>query len=119
MKFSKPINREVDIEGVTFVVSFDDNGIDFRVKGKRRSAHADWTQVLNIAEGEQGANGREFLGVEAGQPQQQQWVAPERLEQIFDPQAGGINQTQEGQSTGATRDELGRAVGAGETGTES
>jgi len=144
MKFSKPINREVDIEGITFVVSFDDNGIDFRVKGKRRTAHADWTQVLNITEGEQGANGRAFLGVEAGLPQQQQWVAPERLEQIFDPQAADTsqpqataaqataaqatgaqaqasetNQSQEAQSTGTTKDELGRAVSAGETGPES
>ncbi|HEX8185134.1 MAG TPA: hypothetical protein VF747_10295 [Blastocatellia bacterium] len=133
MKFSKPINREVDIDGNTFVVSFDDNGIGFRVKGKRRTAHVDWTKVLGIAQGEQGANGREFLGVGAGQPQQQDAGEAERMEQIFEPQT---TETTRPQSTGAqaqtsradqptesedatTRDELGRAVSAGEVGPES
>ena len=44
MKFTKPINREVDIDGNTFIVSFDQNGIDFRVKGKRKTAHTDWNK---------------------------------------------------------------------------
>ena len=134
MKFSKPINREVDIEGITFVVSFDDNGIEFRVKGKRRTAHADWTQVLNTAQGEQGANGREFLGIGGGQPQREETGEAERMEQIFDPQAAettqpqatgaqaqasGTNQTLESEAEGRTKDELGRAVSAGESGPES
>lgn len=132
MKFSKPINREVDIDGNTFIVSFDDNGIDFRLKGKRRTAHVDWTQVFNIAQGEQGANARDFLSVGAGQSQQQGVDEPERMEQIFDPQAGG---DAEPQMTGAqaqasqadqsletesaSREELGRAVTVGEVGPES
>ena len=119
MKFSKPINREIDIEGITFIVSFDDNGIDFRVKGKRRTAHADWTQVLNIAGGEQSASGREFLGVGAGQPERQETNEAERMEQIFDPRAAETNRAEETQSANTTRDELGRAAGAGETGPES
>jgi hypothetical protein len=134
MKFSKPINREVDIEGITYVVSFDDNGIDFRVKGKRRTAHIDWTQVLDIAQGEQGANGREFLGVGAGQSRLQETGEAERMEQVFDPQAAetsqpqaagaqaqasGANQPMESEAASTTKDDLGRAVSAGEVGPES
>ena len=126
MKFSKPINREVDIEGVTFVVSFDDNGIDFRVKGKRKTAHTDWIQVLNIAQEDQGASGREFPSGGAGQPQRQETGEAEGMEQIFDPQAAETNQpqatgaqAQAGESAGTTKDELGRAVSAGEVGSES
>lgn len=129
MKFSKPINREVDIDGNTFIVSFDDNGIDFRLKGKRRTAHVDWTQVFNIAQGEQGENARDFLSVGGGQSQQQGANDAERMEQIFDPQAAG---TAEPSTTGAqsradqpaetestSREELGRAVTVGEVGPES
>jgi hypothetical protein len=129
MKFSKPINREVEIDGNTFVVSFDDNGIDFRVKGKRRTAHVDWVQALNLSRGEQGESGREFLGVGAGQPQQKGAGEAERMEQIFEPRAGEAKQPQaqspradespEGQNASTTRDELGRAVSAGEVGPES
>jgi hypothetical protein len=132
MKFSRPISREIDIDGNAFVVSFDDNGIDFRLKGKRRTAHADWAEVFNIAQGEQGANARDFLGIEAGQSQQQEGDETERMEQIFEPQVTGAAQPQ---STGAqaqsseadpptepestSREELGRAVTAGEVGPES
>ncbi|HEX8088863.1 MAG TPA: hypothetical protein VF762_08430 [Blastocatellia bacterium] len=130
MRFSKPINREIDIDGVTFIVSFDENGIDFRLKSKRKTAHVDWTQVLNIAQGEQGANARDFLGVGSGQSQQGDEA--ERTEQPFESQvtattqpqatgtqaqAGRANQHQETES--ASREELGRAVTAGEVGPES
>ncbi|MFP5264309.1 MAG: hypothetical protein ACLGJB_20690 [Blastocatellia bacterium] len=125
MRFSKPINREVDIDGDTFVVSFDDSGIDFRLKGKRRTAHADWVQVLNVARGEQGANAREFLGVGSGHPQQGDQA--ERLEHVFEShvsatggaqaQASRANQPQGAEST--SREEMGRAVTAGEVGSES
>jgi hypothetical protein len=131
MKFSKPINREVEIDGNTFVVSFDDNGIDFRVKGKRKTAHVDWIGVLNIAQGEQGENGREFLGITPGQSQQQEASGAERIGQIFAPQVAatspsqseaGIaraNQAAESNADDSTKDELGRAVSAGEVGPES
>lgn len=130
MKFSKPINREIDIDGDTFIVSFDGGGIDFRLKGKRRTAHADWIQVFNIAQGEQGANARDFLGVGSGQSQQDDET--ERAERAFESQvtattrpqaagaqaqAGGANQPQQTES--ASREELGRAVTAGEVGPES
>lgn len=132
MKFSKPINREVDIDGNTFIVSFDDNGIDFRLKGKRRTAHADWAQVFNIAQGEQGASAREFLGM--GASQSQQGEAAESMEQIFEPQvtrtaqqqttgaqaqASGSNQSSESETESRSSEELGRAVSAGEIGPES
>lgn len=130
MKFSKPISREIDIDGNTFIVSFDDSGIDFRLKGKRRTAHADWIEVFNIAQGEQGANARDFLGVGSGQPQQYEGGEAELREQAIQPhasaaaqhqttgaQAGQANQSPEAGNT--SREELGRAVTAGEVGPES
>jgi len=139
MKFSKPISREVDIDGNTFIVSFDDNGIDFRVKGKRKTAHVDWTRVLEIAEGEDGARALEFLGLSASGSDQQSSNEPERQEQIFAPQTTGTetgnpqsqesggNQAEASQGTrpqsseddADSQEELGRAVTAGEVGPES
>lgn len=132
MKFSKPINREIDIDGNTFVVSFDDNGIDFRLKGKRRTAHVDWTLVLNIAQGEQGANARDFLGVGEGQSQQQEGDEAERMQPVFEPHGTGAAQpqatasqaqssqgSQPAETESTSREELGRAVTAGEVGPES
>ena len=52
MKFTKPINREVEINGDTFIVSMDEAGIGFRHKGKRKTAHVNWANILEIAEGE-------------------------------------------------------------------
>ena len=133
MRFSKPINREIDIDGNTFIVSFDDNGIDFRLKGKRRTAHVDWTQVFNMAQGEQGTKAREFLGVGSGQSQQQDGEA-DRTEQIFEPQmsgearphtmaaqaqAGESRQPQEDEAASTRSEDLGRAVSAGDVGPES
>jgi hypothetical protein len=59
MKFTKPINREVDINGEAYVVTFDENGIDFRLKGKRKSTRADWAALLAVAEGEPATGNRE------------------------------------------------------------
>lgn len=67
MRFTKPISREVDIDGNTFIVSFSDEGIEFRIKGKRRTASVDWVRVLDIASGDQGEGARDFLGVQEGQ----------------------------------------------------
>jgi len=53
MKFTKPISREVDIDGSTYVVTLDETGVDFRVKGKRKSSRVDWVRVLEIAGPEQ------------------------------------------------------------------
>jgi hypothetical protein len=133
MKFSKPINREIDIEGNTFIVSFDNNGIDFRLKGKRRTAHVEWIEVFNIAQGEQGANAREFLDV--GRASQQQGAGDaQRMEHVFEPQAtagsqpqstaaqgqaSGAAQSMENETTSTTNEDIGRAVSAGETGPES
>lgn len=68
MKFTKPINREVDIDGHHFIVSFDDLGIEFRLKGKRKTARATWPQVLDIARGEDGEDARALLGLGASIP---------------------------------------------------
>lgn len=70
MKFTKPINREVEIDGHEFVVSFDDRGIEFRLKGKRKTARVDWPQVIDIARGEDGENARALLGLGAGAAKQ-------------------------------------------------
>jgi hypothetical protein len=67
MKFTRPINREVEIAGNTFIVSMDESGIGFRLKGKRRVARLDWNEAFEIARGEQGASARDFLGL-ADQP---------------------------------------------------
>ena len=93
MKFTKPISRELDIDGNTFIVSFDQNGIDFRVKGKRKTAHTDWNQVLEIAKGEDGTSAHEILGVSASKPSEQ--YETESQEQIFAPQTTGFNPSQD------------------------
>lgn len=68
MKFTRPINREVEIEGNTFIVSMDESGIGFRLKGKRRVARLDWSEAFEIARGEQGSSARDFLGLPDDQP---------------------------------------------------
>lgn len=70
MKFTKPISREVDINGETYIVSFDDTGIDFRLKGKRKSTRADWSSLLSVAEGEQGAGSRQSQDATGSQQSQ-------------------------------------------------
>ena len=136
MKFTKPINREVDIDGNTFIVSFDQNGIDFRVKGKRKTAHVDWNRVLEMAKGEGGESAHELLGLSSSQPEHHE---TERQEQVFAPQTTGFNpshpqasdtnvsefsQEERSHQPSATteddtREEFGRAVTAGETRRES
>jgi hypothetical protein len=86
MKFSKPINREVDINGETYVVTFDETGVDFRVKGKRKSTRADWAALLAVAEGEQAAGGREpHAGAEGGteRPQEMADARPDAEDEGF------------------------------------
>jgi hypothetical protein len=52
MKFNKPINREVEIDRNNFVVTMDESGVTFRVKGKRKSLRAEWPAILYIARAE-------------------------------------------------------------------
>ncbi|HJQ27489.1 MAG TPA: hypothetical protein VKA60_26625 [Blastocatellia bacterium] len=68
MKFTKPINREVEIDGQNFIVSFDDSGIEFRLKGKRKTARVAWSQVLDSARGEDGTDAHTVLGLGAQKP---------------------------------------------------
>lgn len=89
MQFTKPINREVEIDGHQFIVSFDITGIEFRLKGKRKTARVDWPQVLDNARGEDGASARELLGVGASAPVNGQ--APQRLAPHEDALARTIN----------------------------
>lgn len=62
MRFTKPISREVDIDGNTYIVTLDETGVDFRVKGKRKSSRVEWARVLEIAGPEQSATAREQSG---------------------------------------------------------
>ena len=127
MKFSKPISRELDVDGNTFVVTFSDIGIEFRLKGKRRTVRADWTDVVNIAKGEQGESARELLGIEMGESSQRE---AEPQGRAFEPQnaepfkpqraeATGENMTSSTHTTRDEGEEVGRAVTAGEVGPES
>jgi hypothetical protein len=123
MKFSRPINREVDIDGNTFVVTVEETGIGFRLKGKRKTARVEWTRVLQIAEGEQGERASEFLGfAESSSQKSDQAETTERMEQIFEPETGsadnraddnlsGNNQSEENQADDTHR----RTATAGET----
>jgi len=122
MRFSKPISREVDIDGNTFVLTFSDLGIEFRLKGKRRTANANWTDVLNAARGDQGESLHEFLGIAAGassphetEPQTtgQSEATSKGLETVGETGTGRTGETNN------TREEMGRAVTAGEPGSES
>jgi hypothetical protein len=92
MKFSRPINREVEIDGNTFVVTVEETGVGFRLKGKRKTARVEWTRVLQIAEGEQGERASEFLGfAESSSQKGDQAEASERMEQIFEPETGSAD----------------------------
>jgi hypothetical protein len=90
MKFSRPINREVDIDGNTFIVTVEETGVGFRLKGKRKTARVEWTRVLEIAQGEQGERASEFLGFAEGSSQKtnQAEESTERVEQTFEPETG-------------------------------
>ena len=74
MKFNKPINRETEINDDTFVVTMDEGGVSFRVKGKRKSVRAEWPAILFIARGESGDTGREEPG---HSPEQEEEAAPD------------------------------------------
>jgi hypothetical protein len=91
MKFSKPINREVEIDGHHFIVSFDDTGIEFRLKGKRKTARVEWSQVLDIARGEDGEDARALLGLGASTSAQTSNQEPARMAQNEDAMARTIN----------------------------
>jgi hypothetical protein len=63
MKFTKPISREVEISGNTVIVTLDEGGASFRLKGKRRSTRIDWATVLRSSVGEDGEPALEYLGL--------------------------------------------------------
>ena len=107
MKFSRPINREVNIDGNTFIVTVEETGVGFRLKGKRKTARVEWSRVLEIAQGERGERASEFLGFAEGSPQKTDQAEPtERGEQTFEPEASrGDDQSDR---------EFGRSATAGE-----
>jgi hypothetical protein len=138
MKFSKPINREVEIDGQDFIVSFDDSGIELRLKGKRKTARVEWAQVLDIARGEDGADARTLLGLDAstsarGSHPQSAFMAPheDAMARTINPpapQAQPDGNTQPPSTAASSLDESatedrssdkGRAVSASEIGPES
>ncbi|HEX5731190.1 MAG TPA: hypothetical protein VF131_00030 [Blastocatellia bacterium] len=91
MKFSRPINREVEIDGNTFIVTVEETGVGFRLKGKRKTARVEWARVLEIAQGEQGERASEFLGFAESQRGDQPDAtgheeSRERMQQIFEPE---------------------------------
>lgn len=113
MKFSRPINREIDIDGNTFIVTVEETGVGFRLKGKRKTARVEWNRVLEIAQGERGERASEFLGFAEGSSQKSdQAESPvaesiERVEQTFEPETNrGDDQTDS---------EFSRTATAGET----
>ena len=91
MKFSKPINREVEIDGKHFIVSFDDTGIEFRLKGKRKTARVEWAYVLDIARGEDGEDARALLGLDRAPSASRGGQEPSRMGQNEDALARTIN----------------------------
>jgi stringent starvation protein B len=91
MKFTKPINREVEIDGQNFVVSFDDISIEFRLKGKRKTVRVEWAQVLDIARSEDGEDARALLGLGASTSAQSNRQEPARMAQNEDAMARTIN----------------------------
>jgi hypothetical protein len=91
MKFTKPINREVEIDGQNFIVSFDDISIEFRLKGKRKTARVDWSHVLDIARGEDGEDARALLGLGAATSASHSRPAPVSMAQNEDAMARTIN----------------------------
>ena len=91
MKFSRPINREIDIDGNTFIVTVEETGVGFRLKGKRKTARVEWARVLEIAQGEQGERASEFLGFAESQRGDQpdtpgREESRERMQQTFEPE---------------------------------
>jgi hypothetical protein len=93
MKFSRPINREVDIDGNTFIVTVEETGVGFRLKGKRKTARVEWNRVLEIAQGEQGERASEFLGFAEGSSHSaDQAESKGRGEQTFEPETSGGDQ---------------------------
>ncbi len=117
MKFTKPISREVDIDGNTYVVTLDETGVDFRVKGKRKSSRVEWARVLEIAGPEQSASGDQNKS-EASQPTK---MTPEAVsEDQYDTQP--LQERNLNEDTGENRDDIGertRSAGAGESGPEA
>lgn len=122
MKFTRPINREVDIDGNTFIVSLDESGIGFRLKGKRRVARLDWGEALEIARGEQGASAREFLGLADGQSARasnepiteidaHRELPPAQFEEEFQSQAQDTTEPSEDERQSATAAQAGTEQG--------
>jgi hypothetical protein len=121
MKFTRPINREVDIDGNTFIVSLDESGIGFRLKGKRRVARLEWGEAFEIARGEQGASARDYLGMSGAEPRQaSEEAAPQtgvqrempatQIEEGFQPQSQEPMRSED--------EELSRTLSATPTGNE-
>jgi hypothetical protein len=123
MKFSKPITREIDIDGNAFNVTFSDTGIEFRLKGKRKTARADWATVLGTAQGEQGESAHDLLGIERGSSAQRTQSASPFNSGDEATESSRPFQTQGEQATGETNrdaeEERSRSASAGEVGPES
>lgn len=120
MKFTRPINREVDINDVTFIVSLDESGIGFRLKGKRRVARLDWSEALEMARGEQGASARDFLGLASAETQRVSREDETEIDAHREPPARDAEEVFQPQGSSAPDDDdRSRTVTAAQTGTES
>jgi hypothetical protein len=125
MKFTKPINREAQIEGVDFILSFDDKGIELRVKGKRKTASVTWSQVLDIAAAETGEKARDLFGVRAAvagvAPQESSSATPVETPVVHAQSDGDSDQVSDTEDFDADGDSgwHGRAASAGDTSHES
>jgi hypothetical protein len=120
MKFTRPINREVEINDVTFIVSLDESGIGFRLKGKRRVARLDWSEALEMARGEQGASARDFLGLASAETQRASREDETEIDAHREPPARDAEEVFQPQGSSAPDDDdRSRTVTAAQTGTES
>jgi len=115
MKFTKPISREVDIDGNTYIVTLDETGADFRVKGKRKSSRVEWSRILEVAGPEQSAPAREQSRETTEQPKTGS-PAPVPEDQ-YDTQP--LKERSLNEDTGADQEDSAdrsRSAGAGESG---
>jgi hypothetical protein len=76
MKFTRAIQREVEIDGQAFMVKIDDSGVDFRPKGKRKGTHVSWATIVKGAEyGDEAAGQEQGPGAGAQGPGHDEEIA--------------------------------------------
>ncbi len=139
MKFTRPISREVDINDETYIVSFDETGVDFRIKGKRKSIKAGWPELLESAhpsskaktthsQQPEGTRSQPALETPTTQPFGQESAMPQRESYSTSQSSTSVKTEsikeeppgpQRGEEIGGVTSGLHRTVSAGEGNSES